>query len=362
MNGGMGEDRMEIKVGILGFAHGHVESYLNVWKNDSRLGVKVIAGWDYDRERLSRAVQKHQIIGYDTPEELLDNADVQAVVITVETAYHADLVEKAAAAGKAIVLQKPLALTIEQGERIVAAVKKHSVPFTMAWQMRVDAQNLRMKEMIDREELGKVLTVRRRHGLTTHTWVGFEDTWHNSPTLNRDIWADDTSHPIDWINSLFGAPESVTAEVMTLVNPKVPNDNGVVIFRYPNGPLVEVSCSFTCLAAVGDTEIICEKGTIVHNFGDAPSCSISRPEGVTGLLWYSNDVKKWENSNIPTPPDHWSRIAALAKPLAEFLHGERPPIATAEEALISLRMVLATYVSSHEGRRVSIYDEAISHL
>jgi predicted dehydrogenase len=55
-------------------------------------------------------------------------------------------------------------------------------------------------------------------------------------------------------------------------------------------------------------------------------------------------------------------VDAPAKPLAEFLHGERPPIGTAEEALISLRMVLATYVSSREGRRVSIYDEAISRL
>ena len=353
---------MAINVGIIGFAHGHVESYLGEWEKNPDLGVTAVAGWDHNAERLENAVKKHKIASCAAVDELLARPDVQAVIITVETSLHADMVEKAAAAGKPIVLQKPLALTLEQGERIVAAVKKYSVPFTMAWQMRVDQQNLKMKEMMENEELGRVLSVRRRHALSTHTWVGFEDTWHNSPVYNRDIWADDSSHPIDWINSLFGAPESVMAELMTLMNPKVPNDNGIAIFRYSKGPLVEVSCSFTCLAAVTDTEIICERGTIIHNFGDAPSCSIPRPEGEIGLKWYSADTGKWTYSDIPTPPNHWARILALAKPIAEFLNGKRGPIATADEALISLRMVLATYISSREGRRVCIHDDAIARL
>jgi len=353
---------MSINVGIIGFAHGHVESYYSEWDKNPELGVKVVAGWDHNAERLETAAKKHGFTPYATVEELLARSDIQAVIITVETSFHADMVEKAAAAGKKIVLQKPMALTMKQGERIVAAINKYSVPFTMAWQMRVDPQNMKMKEMIDSQELGKVLNVRRRHALSTHTWVGFEDTWHNSPKYNRDIWADDSAHPIDWINSLFGAPESVTAEIMTLVNPKVPNDNGIAIFRYPNGPLVEVSCSFTCTSAVSTTEIICERGTIIHNFGDSPSAGIPRIEGEVGLKWYSIDTGAWTISDIPTPPNHGVRIAGLAKPIADFLNGKRGPIATAEEALLSLRMVLATYVSTREGRRVSIDDKAIARV
>ena len=53
------------------------------------------------------------------------------------------------------------------------------------------------------------------------------------------------------------------------------------------------------------------------------------------------------------------RIAGLAQPLADFLHGRRPPIATAEEGRDVLRMVLATYVSNDQGRRVTLDDPAI---
>ena len=221
-------------------------------------------------------------------------------------------------------------------------------------------QNLEMMRLIKTERLGRVLNVRRRHALSTHTWKGFEDTWHNSPVYNRDIWADDSSHPIDWINSLFGAPETVTAEVVSLLNPKVPNDNGVAIFRYPNGPLVEVNCSFTCTAAVSTTEIICERGTIVQNYGDGPSSATPRSEADQfGLKWFDNDTRTWTTFEIPSPPDQGVRISGLAQPIADFLNGRRGPIATAEEARISLRMVLATYVSTREGRRVSLDDKAI---
>jgi predicted dehydrogenase len=291
---------------------------------------------------------------------LLARSDVQAVIIAAETSLHADIVEKAAVTGKAIVLQKPMALTMSQADRIVAAVNKCNVPFSMAWQMRVDPQNIEMMHLIKSERLGRVLNVRRRHALSTHTWKGFEDTWHNSSVYNRDIWADDSAHPIDWINALFGAPESVTAEIVSLVNPKVPNDNGIAIFRYPNGPLVEVNCSFTCTAAVGTTEIICETGTIIQNYGDAPGAATPRPESDQfGLKWFDNNTRTWTVFDMSSPNDQSVRISGLAQPIADFLNGRRGPIASVEEARTSLRMVLATYVSSMEGRRVCLDDKAI---
>ena len=104
--------------------------------------------------------------------------------------------------------------------------------------------------------LGQVFMVRRRHGLAVHTWKGFAQMWHNDPALNRDIWADDAAHAIDFLHWLLGVPETVTAELATIHDPRVPNDNGVAIFRYPDGgPLAEVVCSFTCPAAENTTEV-----------------------------------------------------------------------------------------------------------
>ncbi|MDH7570264.1 MAG: Gfo/Idh/MocA family oxidoreductase, partial [Armatimonadota bacterium] len=257
---------MGTKIGVLGFAHGHVGSYLHEWRAKPELGITVTAGWDHDATRLQAAAQAHALQPFSTVEDLLAT-DVTGVVIASETSLHAELVEQAATAGKSIVVQKPLALTMAEADRIVNAVKRAGVPFTVAWQMRVDPQNVKIKELIHSGELGKVFMVRRRHGLGMLLNPAFAESWHVNPRYNRDIWADDAAHPIDFIHWLLGVPETATAEIETLFDPRMPMDNGVVLYRYPGGPLAEVHCSFTCPAHENTTEVVAEKGTIIQNFG-----------------------------------------------------------------------------------------------
>jgi len=341
-----------VHVGILGFAHGHVNSYCGRWRAEPSLGVRASAGWDHDAARLAAAAKQHGVEPCTTVEDLLRRPDIAAVVIAAETSMHADLVERAARAGKAIIVQKPLALTLEEADRIVAAVERHGVPFTVAWQMRADPQNLQMRSLVQGGSLGKVFMVRRRHGLSTHTWAGFENSWHVCPQHNRDIWADDSSHPIDWVYWMLGMPASVTAELGSLLNPKIPNDNGIAIFRFAGGAFAEVCCSFTSLAGENTTEIIAEKGVIIQNYGDAPSASAPRPAGAVGLKWYLHETRQWTHSPHASPAGQGERIAGLAGPLSEFLHGRRPAIATAREGRDVLRLVLACYDSARQGRRI----------
>ncbi len=352
-----------INIGILGFAHGHVNAYCNRWRERPEMGVRVVAGWDHDAARLEKNCVEYGLRAYADADALLAAPDVQAVIVSAETSLHADLVERAAAAGKAIVLQKPMALMLPEADRIVAAVERSGVPFTMAWQMRVDPQNVQIKALMQSGDLGQVFMVRRRHGLGVHLWPNFEQMWHFNPALNRDIWADDAAHAIDFILWLLGEPESATAEVVSLYDPeRLPMDNGVVIFRYPNGPLAEVTCSFVTPAMENTVEVIAEKGSIVQNYGDVPSCNVPRPADTCGLKWYTVAHGDWTCSDIPSPANHGERIAGLAGPLAEFLRGERPPIATAEEGRAALRMTLACYVSVREGRRVRLDDPAIAQV
>lgn len=342
---------MTIGIAILGFAHGHVGMYCGQWKQwpDE---VRLVAGWDHDAARLDESAKQHGVEAMPQLDALLRRGDVDAVAIGVETSMHADVVEAAAAAGKAIVLQKPLALTMQQADRIVAAVEEHRVPFTLAWQMRVDPQNLEIKRVVEGGTLGRVFMVRRRHGLSTHVWPGFENSWHASRVLNRGMWADDAAHAADFLLWLLGKPASVTAEVATLRDPRVPDDHGIAIYRYADGTFAEVVSSFTCVAGENTTEIVGEKGVLIQNYGDAPSCNAPRPDGAVGLKWYLHEGAKWTHSDLPTPKNHGERIAGLARPLLDFLQGKRPPIATAADGRDALRMILASYDSAERGERV----------
>jgi predicted dehydrogenase len=343
----------EVRVGILGFAHGHVAMYCTRWRKEPELGVRLVAGWDRDPSLGAKQCQQFQVEHAGSVEELLARHDVEAVVIGAETSLHAELVERAAATGKAIALQKPMALTMDEADRIVNAVARYGVPFTMAWQMRVDPPNLKMRELLASGQFGKIFMVRRRHGLPMIlTSPAFRDTWHLKPEYNRDIWADDAAHPIDFMYWLFGMPRSVTAELGTLYDPIQPNDNGIAIFRYADGMIAEVVCSFTCLAGENTTEIVAEKGVIIQNYGDLPSSSVPRPAGGIALKWYLRAKGDWTVDDSAAPANQGGRIANLAGPLAEFLRGKRPAIATEQEGRDVLRMVLACYDSATQGRRV----------
>ena len=350
---------MSVNVGVLGFAHVHVKSIATQWVKRPELKVTVAAGWDHDEARLADSAMTLECRSCSNVLEILEDRSIDAVFVSAETNRHVELIEQAAAAGKAVICYKPIALTISEADRIVAAVKKHSVAFTMGWQARCDPQNIKMKELLESGAIGRVFQVRRRHGLSMCLNPAFAESWHVSPTANRDIFADDSAHAVDFIYWLLGEPESVTAELTTQCNPDMINDTGVVLFRYANGPLAEVSSCFASAAGENTTEIIGEKGVIIQNFGDAPSCNAPRPDGGIALKWFTRDEEQWTVSDLNAPEQHGHRIAGQAEPMASFLRGDGPPIATAKEGRTSLRMVLACYVSTRDGRRVDLDDPAI---
>jgi predicted dehydrogenase len=343
-----------IRVGVLGFAHGHVGFYCEAWHAQPQLGVRVAAGWDHDAERAAKSCESHRCPRTATAEELLARRDVDAVVMGAETSLHADLVEKAAEAGKPMALQKPISVTLEDADRIVAAVGRSGIPFTLAWQMREDPHNVQVKRLLAEGRFGKVFMVRRRHCLNTQRWKDFDRSWHVQPEFNRDIFADDAAHALDFIYWLLGMPQTVFAELGTLGNPRIPNDNGIAVFRYSDGRFAEVSCSFAAVAGENTLEVVCENGTIIGNYGDLVSCAHPRPAGGIQLKWFLEGDGAWTVSDLPEITSQRERIAGLAGPLAQFLSGRRPPIATAAEGRDVLRMTLACYESAASGKRVTI--------
>jgi len=346
-------ERTIMNLAIIGFAHGHVDAYANeIQRMDD---ARVAWGWDHDAQRGASRCRAHGCEFAPDLEEPLSRPDLAGVIIGSETAYHADHVETAARAGKSILLQKPMALTLADCDRIVRAVEAGGVRFSMAWQMRCDPQNIWMRDAVRSGAIGKVTILRRRHGLATHLWPDFENAWHVNPKLNRDIFMDDAAHPADFLMWVLGKPTSVVAEIDTLINPRIPNDTGAAIYRFPGGAMGILECSFTCVAAKDTTTIVGDRGTILQSFGDLPSSSVVPiPEGTRGLKYILAGENAWNVVDIPTPPNHGHRIVGVARPAVEFFIGKREPIANAAEGRLNVRMLLAAYEASETGRRVGI--------
>jgi predicted dehydrogenase len=290
-------------------------------------------------------------------DDVVGRPDVDAVIVTNETYRHAEVVIAAAKAGKGILCQKPMALTLEDCDRMAQAVEKAGVKFSMAFQMRCDPVNIKIKELLDSGAIGKVAVLRRRHCigvLFSENFVKGPTRWHIDPVKNMGMFMDDAVHATDFLRWVLGDPVSVMAEIDNIHTNVAPDDNGVALYRFKNKEIVTLFNGSTTLAGENTTEIYGDKGVIIQNYGDGPSCTMPRSADAVPLKMFIKDSGNpgWQNFNLPIPKSQAERIAAVPRPFIEYLKGNRGPIATALDGKKSVEMVLGAYRSAREGRRI----------
>lgn len=349
---GVSMKKEPIRLGVVSFAHSHVNAYI-----ESIAGfddAHVVAAWDADRERGAAQCVKYSLDFEPDLDRLLARMDLDAVFVTSPTNRHAEHVLAAAQAGKGILLQKPMALTLEDCDAIIAAVGRYGVPFSMCYQMRVDPVNRRIKALLDEGAIGNIALVKRRHAIGALLQPSFAQpgNWHIDPVQNMGMFMDDASHAADWFYWMLGRPVSVIAEIDNVVTHSAPDDNGVAVYRFSKGEIGMLVNSSTMLAAESTSEFYGDRGTILHNYGDAPSSALPRPPGATALRIYRAGAGDWEDLGLAADTPHATRIRAVPRPLIDYLHGQGAPLATAEDGRVCIEMVLAAYQSAHEGRRV----------
>jgi predicted dehydrogenase len=345
-------------IGILSFAHGHANNYCQVMADKDQFpDARLISAWDDNPSRGISSAQRYGIPLRATPAEVIADPQVDAVIITCETNRHAEMIELAAAAGKHILCQKPLATTLEDCDRIIAAVKRHGIKFCMAYQMRHDPVNQKIKELLDAGAVGEVAIVRRRHAigvLLDPNFVNGPTRWHIDPVANVGMFFDDATHAADWFYWMLGKPRSVMAEIGNVVTDVAPDDNGVAVYRFARGEMGILLNSSTTVAAVNTTEIYGTQGTIVQDYGDAPSTSAPRPKGASPLKIIHPGDKEWTVFELPIPNSQGDRLAAIPRPFINYVRGLTEQTISAEEGRVTVEMVLAAYQSAREGRRISM--------
>ncbi|BCW99173.1 MAG: oxidoreductase [Armatimonadota bacterium] len=345
-----------LRIGILSFAHGHVNAYAKqiLTFEDAEL----VACWDDDVQRGQAYAQAFGITFVPHLEDMLSRRDLDCLIIASETVKHGALAVAAVEAGHNVLLQKPMALTLEECDRIIRAVENRGVWFSLAFQMRCDPANIRMREIVRSGALGKIGTIRRRHCigvLFDRAFCEGPTRWHLSAEANRGMFFDDAIHPMDWLFWTVGEqPVSVMAEIGNILTDVAPDDTGCALFRFRDGMLADIYNSSVTRAAENTTEIYGDKGVIIQNHGDGPSNAILPPCPVAVKMFLADEPwKGWQDLGIPIPAGHGERISAVARAFVDALRlGE--PICSAREGRVSVEMCLAAYESAASGQRVAI--------
>lgn len=150
---------------------------------------------------------------YDSPTALLQAQDVEVVSICTPPSSHADLIEAAAAAGKHILVEKPLALTLEQANRALEVCARRGVQLGVVHQQRARSATMALREMIAAGAFGQA-----RIAAAVHSWFRppeqlERDAWRGQAGAGGDVLLDQAIHAIDLLVWFLGEPRWVTGAI-----------------------------------------------------------------------------------------------------------------------------------------------------
>src|SRR5437660_5958074 len=108
---------------------------------------------------------------------------------------------------------------------------------------------------------------------------------------------------------------SVIAEIDTVLTNVAPDDCGFAVVGYHHGMMAEVHNASVTLAGENTTEIYGDRGVIIQNHGDGPSCAVKPPHPIAVKLYQSERAELgWQNQGVPVAGGQGERIAGVARP------------------------------------------------
>ncbi|MGH2557530.1 MAG: Gfo/Idh/MocA family protein, partial [Thermomicrobiales bacterium] len=294
---------------------------------------------------LAKAQQKADQYGIPTAcadyREVLARPDVEAVIIATPDVTHAELAIAAANAGKAILLQKPMARTSAEGRRIIAAADQAGVPLVVSFMHRYFEEVDRTRALLAEHALGHVHLVRQHNATQGADWAAW---FYSKAHVGGGVVLQLGVHGIDLLRCLFGEIEAVKAVTTTATTARVLADGSVVhpdnedlavaIYRFASGALAVHEMSYNEVAGTDRFRM--------EIYGDRGAAWLRTERGRLAL---SHGRDEWLAPDLP--PE-----AAGERQHRHFLamvRGEAPLDSSAHDGLAALLVAEAIYRSAAAG-------------
>lgn len=335
--------------------------------------------------------------------EMLAHENLDAVAICTPSGSHLNYAKKAAEAGKHVVIEKPIEITVKRGKDIIECCKQNGVKLAVIYQNRFSAGPIEMKKEIQGGKIGSTLMARAsvkwyrdQNYYTQSSWRGTFKLDGGGAVINQAI------HTIDLLIWMLGDVETVSAFKATMTHPGIEaEDNAVAILKFTSGALalfeastsivpaqprrIEINGRDGTLLLEGDRFIRIENGS-KKNSQDEGS---EGKEGNDGFDRRDGNREKdgrserdacgengGKNGNSASGENDGNREkdgrgAGASDPMAglgilhhsrqygtiiEAILNDAPPVVSGDESLKSLAVAEAIYLSSDTGRAVMIKD------
>ena len=323
-------------------AIGHMPSFAENPK------VEVVAVADTDTQAAQALVEKYRVARVvEDYRELLDDSAINAFDICVPHDLHYPITMDALNAGKHVILDKPIAMNLEEADRMISAAHELGLRLLVVLNQRFLPAHRAIKEMIDDGRMGKPFLMNAI--LAGDVLARMNDPYDWKGTRDRSgggAFFDTGTHIVDLMHYWFGLPTAVSATVKRLVvtSDNKADDNASVTFEFDESMIANLIVSYTM-----DNEPWSEKKFIYGTRGNIAMIS----EAIVPMFYVSNNVPEMVEVEHQADWWTWSIDRALRHFVDCILEGDEP-LVTAEDARAALHTILAAYDSAREGKRTEI--------
>ncbi len=320
-----------IGLGVMGARHAQVCRELR--------GLELLGVADIKPEVARRVAEQLGVPGYTDYRELLENRNLDAVVIATSDQSHREPCEAAASRSLDIFLEKPIAMTIADGEAIIAAAQRHHVKLMVGHTLRYDPRYIAVQQAAAEGKFGDIVHIYARRNATVRSGRRLEG--------RADAVMFQGVHDIDALHWITGArvtrvwAESVS-KVLTDLN--IP-DATIATLRFSNGAIALLEQSWALPVGVpalldAQLEVVGSKGAAYVDFHQ-PSLSL-----FTDGVWSQPDVI------LALPGAHY--LKDEYEQFMAFVDGRAEPKVSGEEALQALRVALAIVESAKTSQPIDL--------
>lgn len=292
---------------------------------------------------------------------LLARPDVDAVSVCVPSGLHAEVGVRAAAAGKHVVVEKPIDVTLEAADRLIAACREHGVGLTVISQHRFGPAVQRLRGLIDGGRLGRLVLgdaiikwYRSQEYYDSGDWRGTWSLDGGGSLMNQGV------HYTDLLQWMMGPVERVFARTATAVHERIEvEDIAIAVLQFAGGAVGVLQATTAAYPGLPERlEVTGTGGTVVVEAGQMRACELKDEKGETsayGAKLRTDQAPAEGNggANDPAAISHAGHRIQIADFLESIETGREPAI-TGEEARKPLEVILAVYRSAKEGREVSL--------
>jgi UDP-N-acetyl-2-amino-2-deoxyglucuronate dehydrogenase len=312
---------------------------------------RLVAVCDLVPAKATKIASEFSVPHFTDMHEMMRTVNIDVVVVLTESGKHAEQVVDLASYGKHIVVEKPMALTLDDADAMIRACDASGARLFVVKQNRFNVPVLKLRQALEAGRFGKLVlgTVRVRWCRPQSYYD--QDAWRGTWALDGGVLTNQASHHVDLLEWMMGDVDSVFAMSSTALADIEAEDTAVVTLRFRNGALgiIEATTAARPTDLEGSISVLGEGGTVeIGGFAvnKMKVWKFGKPE--------PDDDEVMEKYSVNPPNVYGFGHQAYYEHVVDSIVNDTRHLVDGLEGRRSLELINAIYESVETGREVPL--------